>query len=602
MKAIDTQRREPAASAAAAAESAERRLPAAADVLAGLVETTQELNTATDLEAGLQAVADRLRRYVPYDTLGVLLIDDLGRELRFALAVGFRAEVAEHWRFGMGQGVVGTVAQTGEPILAADVRDEPRYIGAEESVRSELAVPLVVKGRTIGVLDLGSRQPGFFASEHLTLLEPLSGHLAAAIDGARLYQNLHEQARTLSLLHEVSRELASILDREQLLERVAERLKRVVDYDVFGVLLWNEESQLLEPSLAVYRDGPRSRSARPMALGEGICGTAAALRQSLRVPNVHVDPRYVSCVEDLEVRSELAVPMTFKERLIGVLDLESAEYDAFTARHEQALATLASSLAIALENARLYERLQEDERRLADDLSTAREIQKRLLPKASPWLPGLQIAVGYEPARHLGGDFYDFLRYGEGRIAVAVGDVAGKATSAALYGSLAIGILREHADQHRPEPARMLADMNDRLHRVGIDNRFLAMAFGVYDSTSRVLTLANSGLPHPLLLRGWRVHPIPAEGVPLGLLADRSYEEMRLELRHGDAVVISTDGIEESLDQRQEEFGRERVAQTLTRAAGGSAQSLADALLDATREFGDGSEPADDRTVMVLRF
>ncbi|MFQ5349479.1 MAG: GAF domain-containing protein, partial [Thermoanaerobaculia bacterium] len=326
-------------------------------VLTELLAAIQDLHAASELRQGLEVVADALRRYVAYDNLGVLLLDPRGRELRFAMARGYAPEVEEHWRFGLGQGLVGIAAQSGEAILVEDVRLDPRYISASEPLRAELALPLKVKDRVIGVLDLGAVEPGLFGPEQLALLEPVAGQLAAAIDGARMTQNLRQQTQTLSLLHELAREFASILDREKLLERVADRIRRLIDYDVFSVMLWNEESRQLEPRLAVYRDGARVTTAVPTALGEGICGTAAALRQTLRVPNVQLDPRYIDCVRDRPMRSELAVPMYVKDRLVGVLDLESTSYDAFTPHHEHAVSTLAASLAIALENARLYGRL-----------------------------------------------------------------------------------------------------------------------------------------------------------------------------------------------------------------------------------------------------
>ncbi|MGB3563528.1 MAG: SpoIIE family protein phosphatase [Thermoanaerobaculia bacterium] len=573
-----------------------------AETLACILSVTQEINASPDLQEGLRRVADCLKQFVDYDTFGILLVDDMGRELQFELAVGFREEVAKHWRFGMGQGIVGTAAETRESVLVPDVEKDSRYIQATEGVRSELAIPLVAKDRTIGVLDLGSSKPGFFTEKDRRLLEPLGGQLANAIENSRLYHNLQEQAQTLSMLHEVNRQLASILDSEELLEKVAELVRRLIDHDVFTVLLWNEETQLLEPRISFYRDGPKVGTARSLALGQGICGTAAALQQTLRVPNIHLDPRYVSCVTDLEVRSELAAPMMVKGQLVGVLDLESTQYDAFTMQHEQTLSTLGAGLAIALENARLYEQLRKDEQRLEQDLSTAREIQKQLLPKTRPWMPGLQVAVGYEPARHLGGDFYDFLPCCEGQMALAVGDVAGKSTSAALYGSLAMGMLREQVDRTGMQPAAILANMNTKLHQLEIDNRFVAMLFAFYKSAERSLTLANSGLPRPYLLRDWSVHQIDAVGIPLGMFADRTYDEITLELRPRDMVVIYSDGIDESLNADGEELGAERLQQILRQLSGGSAREVADGIMDAVRRYSGNAEPSDDRTVVVIKI
>jgi sigma-B regulation protein RsbU (phosphoserine phosphatase) len=572
------------------------------ETLSCLLESIQALHTAADLEGGLRGFARRLREGIAFDNLGVLLLDDAGAELRFVLAEGYPPEVAARWRFGIGQGLVGTVAGSGEAVLVDDVRDDPRYIDAVPATRSELAVPLISQGRTIGVLDLGSERPGFFTAAQLALLRVVGGQLAGALANARLTESLRAQTQTLAVLHEASRQLAAILEREPLLAKVAELAKRLIDYDVFAVLLWNAREHRLEPSLTVAHAPGAVFERCALALGEGVAGTAAALRQPVRVPNVYRDPRYVRCVAGVEVRSELAVPLLFEGDLLGVVTLDSGRYDAFTTQHEQLLATLGSTIAIGLANARLYERVREQEEILKTDLATAREIQKQLLPTASPWVKGLQVAVAYEPARQLGGDFYDFLPYGDGRAAFAVGDVAGKATAAALYGSLAVGMLRELAARHRAGPARILAAMNARLRQLGIANRFLAMAYAVFDGERRSLTLANSGLPHPYLVRGGRVEAIPVAGVPLGLLPDRDYPEVELALGAGDTVVLASDGIEEALDGGDREFGRERVEASLARLAGGSPRELAEGVVAAAdRHAGDG-EPHDDRTVMVLRL
>src|SRR5262249_38500726 len=156
--------------------------------------------------------------------------------------------------------------------------------------------------------------------------------------------------------------------------------------------------------------------------------------------------------QNVGVRSELVVPLLLRERLVGVLDLESVTPNAFTAEHERMLTTLGAYIAIALENSRLYQQARENELRLLSDLDTARAIQRQLLPTGARGIPGIDLAAGYAPARELGGDFYDFIPYGEGQLAFALGDVSGKGTAAALYGSLAIGVLREQSSEHRPPP------------------------------------------------------------------------------------------------------------------------------------------------------
>ena len=411
-----------------------------------------------------------------------------------------------------------------------------------------------------------------------------------------------EHASTLSLLYEVSREITSILDREELLRRVAHRVKKLVNYHLFSVMLWNENTQLLESVFGMrYGDAIPTRLRLP--LHQGITGISAGERRTMRVADTLNDPRYIQCETGVVVRSELVVPLLLQDRLIGVLDLESTDPNAFTAEHERMLATLGSYIAIALENARLYEEARKTERRLQIDLSTAREIQRGLLPTGAREVPGLELAAAYAPARELGGDFYDFLPYGKGRLAMALGDVSGKGTAAALFASLAIGIVREHIVEHPCPPAEMLTMLNTRLHAVHFDSRFIATVFSVYDASTRRLTISNGGGPYPLLVRDGAVQSVRIAGIPLGLFPDTQYDEITLELVPGDTVLFASDGILESFNADLEEFGADRLSDVLARVTPEqSAEDIAADILAATDDYsGAGVIPSDDRTLLVLR-
>ena len=419
---------------------------------------------------------------------------------------------------------------------------------------------------------------------------------------ASLFVAYPEQATTLALLYEVSRELTSILDREELLRRVAQRVKKLVNYHVFSVMLWNEKTQRLESVFAMrYGDTIPARMSLP--LHQGLTGTAAGERRILRVNDTLEDPRYIKCDIGFDTRSELVVPLLLQDRLVGVLDLESTEANAFTSEHERMLATLGSYIAIALENARLFEESRGNEHRLQDDLATAREIQRQLLPTGAREVPGLDLASVYCSARELGGDFYDFLPYGEGRLAIALGDVSGKGTAAALFASLAVGILREHVIQHPCPPAEVLAMLNRRLHAARLESRFIATVFSVYDAGTRRLTLANSGGPYPILVRDGIVQSIRVGGIPLGLYPDTEYEEITLDLQPGDTVLFASDGILESENAQQEEFGFDRLSAVLASVSPKhSASDIADKIMAATNHHsGEGVAPGDDRTLLVLR-
>ena len=413
-----------------------------------------------------------------------------------------------------------------------------------------------------------------------------------------------EQAPVLTLLYEIGAELTSILDLEALMRAIGTRVKRLIDYDLFNVMLLNPATQRLEHAFSLKYD-EHVEVTQTLALGQGLCGTAALERRPIRVERVAEDPRYVMCEIAGGVQSELVVPLLVQDRVLGVLDLESLRPEAFTRDHEQMLSILGSTAAIALENARLYDQLRRAEQRKKQDLERAREVQQLLLPKEMPAVPGLDIAAVYLPAQELGGDFYDFLHYRDGRLAIAVGDVSGKGPAAALLASLGVGILREHAVHQPSPPAEMLADLNGHLQILGGNGRFIAMAFSVYDPATAELCLANAGFPPPLVVRDKRPIPIAVAGVPLGLLPDSTYEMIRLRLQPGDTVVFCSDGVQEQTNATEEEYGNERlISQLASSCATSSAGQIVAAILRSLDDYaaaGASREPGDDRTIVVLR-
>jgi phosphoserine phosphatase RsbU/P len=409
--------------------------------------------------------------------------------------------------------------------------------------------------------------------------------------------------QNLSLLSEISQEITSILQRNELFRSIAVRVKKVVDYQLFSVMLWDEKVAQLEGVFSVQFGEPIPARIR-VPLYKGITGHAAGERKPFRVDDVRKDPRYVEFPNSERVRSELVIPLTIRDRLIGVLDLESIKLRAFSAEDESMLGILGSYIAIALENSRLYAASRENELRLQSDLDTARDIQRQLLPQKPRETPGMDLAAVYVPARELAGDFYDFLPHEDGCLAIVVGDVSGKGTAAALYASMAIGILREHTLDHTLRPAELMAILNCRMCASHISPGFVAMLFALCDMEKRELQIVNAGIPWPILVRDGRAEELKVDGTPLGIFPDLDYEIFRIEIRPHDIFILASDGILESMNSREEQFGFERLVETMrTIQPRASSKQICDTILAATDKFsGRPDEPHDDRTLVVLRI
>ncbi len=569
------------------------------EALALVAEVGQEINASLDLDEVLAKIAAFVRRVIDYEIFAILLADEMQQSLYFRFAIGHRPEVVKNWRLPFGQGITGTAAATRKAIRLADVTGDPRYIDAVESVRSELAVPLLYKGKCIGVLDIQSREVNAFTRSEQTLLSLLASRLALAIENARLFERTRRQADTLLLLHEVARQTSELLDLQEVLRRSAELVKQVIDYQIFSILLFDPEQQVLRHTISV-KFGKNVHEHFVVRLGQGIIGMAAERRQPILVPDVEENPHYIRL--NPEARSELAVPLILKNRVIGAINLESPQLGYFTADHAQALSVLAAHLAVAIENARLYERVSRQEARMERELQAARVIQSALLPETPREDYGLQIATRYVSARELGGDIYDFRRYGPQELGIAVGDVSGKGTAAALYGAAAIGIFRSLVPA-RLSPSEMLGTMNRMLGERTIEGSFVTMCFATWHRGQRRLRIANAGQSQPLLVRGNRVQRLRLTGFPLGLGFDKEpYDEMSLELSSGDMVVFYSDGIVETMKADGTEFGTERFERLLRETSRRlSVDRLADRILKEVDRFAGGQPPGDDRTLVILR-
>jgi phosphoserine phosphatase RsbU/P len=208
-----------------------------------------------------------------------------------------------------------------------------------------------------------------------------ASRIAQSIENARLYARVSRQAQTLEMLNEIAAELASILDLNPLLERVGQLLRRLIDYQMFTVMLLDEKGDTLVTRYA-WRFGYVHAPIRRVPISSGLVGAAVREWRPINVPDVSKDPRYLPM--NPETRSELIVPLFYKGRVIGVLDLEHTRPDFFNEEHERMLTTLASQIAIAIENARLYQAVHRQERQLEKDIAMAREVQLRLLPPTRP--------------------------------------------------------------------------------------------------------------------------------------------------------------------------------------------------------------------------
>jgi sigma-B regulation protein RsbU (phosphoserine phosphatase) len=572
------------------------------EVVTTLFDLGRQVTGVLDLEELLKQIPRLIRRLISFEAFAVYLLDARRNELKIAYSVGYpEGEVPR--RLKLGQGLVGAAVESEQPLLVNDLRADPRYVEFVPGMHSEIVVPLLHKSRPIGALNILSRSFNAFNATDVSIVRQFGVHVAVALVNARLYERSRLDADAFETLAEIGRDVASILDVDELLTRIAQLTKRLIEYRTFGLFLLNENSEL-EIKVAV-KYGEHVEIPR-IGLGEGLVGYAALHKEPVLVPDVSQDPRYIKLVDD--VCSELAIPLMLKDRCIGVIDLESPLTDAFSKRDVEIMTLLAGQAAVAIENANLYEELRANQERLEKEVRFAQRVQMALLPSGPPKrLKGVEVAAAFAPARELGGDFHDYLSPESHTLVITLGDVSGKGVPAALYSAFAAELVRGRTFRRRylpdrSSPAGILSSVNTILHQRQLEEYYCTLVYAVFDLKRRALTMANSGLPYPIRWSEGVCAQIELPGVPLGSFQGTTYDEVTLALHQGDVFVFYSDGVSEAMNDASEEFTAGRLMDVVTRSVHLPAAGIVEAIVAAVDEWRAGAQPNDDMTAVVLKI
>jgi nitrate/nitrite-specific signal transduction histidine kinase/PAS domain-containing protein len=325
----------------------------------------------------LDQIVQLVQRAFDYDIVEIALVE--GDDLVFKARAGRDSDAPfKSFRFRVGeQGITGWVAATGKPLIVPDVRQDPRYVQVTDTdTRSELVVPLKAKEQVIGVLNVQSERISAFDESDLVVLQSLADQAAIVIENARLFKAEQRRAEQFRVISEMGRHITSILDIDELLQEIVRLLRETFGYYLITIGLIEGDKVVFKAGAKTHWPDPQF-CPPPVTVGErGITSWVAATGQPLLVPNVRREPRYLLLADAAETRSELAVPMKSKSAVIGVLNVESDRTNAFDESDLTVLQSLAHQAAIAVENVRWYERVQqlavmEERSRLARDLHDA---------------------------------------------------------------------------------------------------------------------------------------------------------------------------------------------------------------------------------------
>ena len=400
------------------------------------------------------------------------------------------------------------------------------------------------------------------------------------------------QVEDLLRLQKAAQKITSILDLDQLIDKVVHEIA-----SSFGCLeanIYLHDEPRAELILAGVCGCTTHEKGQILKVGkDGMVGHVAATGKMRYAPDVRRDPYYIACEES--TLSEVAIPLVVDNRLVGVFTASHPELNAFPPEQLRLLQALCNHVAVAVQNARLFQRERQERERMSREAHEARVIQQALLPKSSPYVPGFAISGLSIPAGAVGGDWYDFIPLSDGKWGLVLADVSGKGTAAALLMSATRGMLRSLAEAGCG-PGEVLARLNDLMVQDFPSGKFVTMVYAVLDPASRKLTFANAGHLRPLLVTNNDARFLDTDrGMPLGLAAG-GFSEVEIDLSPGSRLVFYSDGITEAAEASEEEYGPARLERHVV-----SSNASPESILEDVRSFVNGAGLQDDATVIFIK-
>jgi phosphoserine phosphatase RsbU/P len=417
------------------------------------------------------------------------------------------------------------------------------------------------------------------------LPNPLSIETPVPLLSAELIEDLQR-------LQKAAQKITSILDLDQLIDSVVVEVTESFGCVEASIYLHDEDQN--ELIMAGVRGCSMHVKGHRLKIGrDGMAGYVASTGQTRYAPDVRKDEYYIPC--EPSTRSEVAIPLRVGERLVGVFTASHPEIDAFPRQQLRILQAFCDHVAVAINNARLLRAERAERAALDRDAQEARAIQQALLPKSSPFIPGFAISGLSVPARAVGGDWYDFIPFPDGRWGIVLADVSGKGTAAALLMSATRGMFRSLAEACCT-PAEVLNRLNELMVNDFPAGKFVTLVYAVLDPARRTVVFANAGHLRPLLIDDRGENFLDVErGLPLGLQCG-DYSETEFQLSKGSRLVFYSDGITEAVNPQEEEFGLCRLAEHAIRP-----NASAVTIVDEVRTFANGTGVRDDASVVFLR-
>lgn len=461
------------------------------------------------------------------------------------------------------------------------------------------AIPLKVNDAVTGAILTSNIPYEFIRDWEDGYLQDFAEYLGIVLRNSKLYNEVRWEALQKNTLFEISKKITSSLDLNRVLQLVIDSLNQVVDYSAAGIFLVREPvNEVYEMVVRGYQNVDREDIT--LKIENGIVGQCIAERRPIIVGLVSEDSHYVAVRP--ETVSEMCVPIydNQKDNVIGAFNLESDVENAFSKSDLDRLTAFSEQVSIAIENATLYQEVSET-KQFRRDMEIAREIQRAFLPKNLPESFNYEFAAICEPSQQVGGDFYDVHQFANGKIGVAIGDVAGKGIPGAILMANLYAGYRSRIRSKNPIH-EMVARLNELLVESTNSEKYTTFFYGELETETGRITYTNGGHNPPLLVHeDGRCEELTVGGPVIGALEGSQYNEQTVQLEPGDMLVLYTDGITEAQSPDGRYYEVDRLMKLLQRRNRDfTAEQIITMISDDVETFTDGQDLQDDFTIVVL--
>ena len=467
----------------------------------------------------------------------------------------------------------------------------------------EILLPITSNRQNLGLIGLGKKITGTEYSEsELDFLNSISNIAAASVENGLMFHELNtvnrrldKKVQELKTLFEIGKELNSTLDVDKIINLLV--------YTVMGEMVVNRVVIFLKAAdkfeFSLSRGLENSEINPHDLVGPELQALLSTIVAPIIIANtVHDKPE----LEPLhEMGFSVIVPLRIQEQNEGVLLLgPKITTTPFYDNEMEYLATLGNQAMISLANARLFEEALE-KKALEEEMNIAREIQQQLFPAKLPPISGFDIAATNISSRQVGGDYYDCIQLDDDNFGIAIGDVSGKGAPASLLMANVQATL--HALIHTELPiADMIAKINHITHENTTPDKFITFFYGILNTRTRTFTYCNAGHNPPYHFHAdGSFDLLETGGLLLGMFSNMPYETGQVQLKPGDWLMLYTDGVNEAINPREEEFGTDNIEQILQHYQGESARNMLSSMLAAVHKFADGTPQSDDITMVILK-